>query len=115
MAAEPLVAYHRREYPEYHEYLDALFAAVKARPRIVEEHADSAGLVTAIEAGEGVALVAQSLACSTGARLKLIPLTPAPPPLVVGAAWRSDGPGTDAEHFLRLVRTAAANPQPLAS
>lgn len=110
LAAEPLVAYNRREYPEYHEYLDALFATVKARPRIVEEHADGAGLVTAIEAGEGVALVAQSLACSTGARLKLIPLSPAPPPLVVGAAWKSDGPGADAEHFLRLVRTAAANP-----
>lgn len=107
LAAEPLVAYHRREYPEYHEYLDALFAAVKPRPRVVEEHAGGVSLVTAVEAGAGLAVVAQSLECSIGARLKLIPLTPAPPPLVVGAAWRADGPGADAEHFLGHVRTAA--------
>lgn len=108
LAAEPLVAYSRQEYPEYHEYLAALFAAAKIRPRIVEEHEGGVGLVAAVEAGYGLALVPQSLACSTGARLKLIPLTPAPAPLVVGAAWSEGGLTPAAEQFLRCARDAKA-------
>jgi DNA-binding transcriptional LysR family regulator len=57
-----------------------------------------------VEAGYGVALVPQSLACSIGSRLKLIPLTPAPVPVVVGAAWTEGGLTPAAEEFLRCAR-----------
>ena len=103
-----LVAYSRQEYPEYHEYLDALFATVKSRPRIVEEHEGSVGMVAAVEAGYGLALATQSLACSVGSRLKLIPLSPEPPPLIVGAAWPREGLTPAAELFLKCARGAAA-------
>jgi DNA-binding transcriptional LysR family regulator len=110
VAREPLVAYSRRDYPEYHEYLARLFAKVKGRPHIVEEHEGGASMVAAVEAGYGLALTTQSLACSVGARLRLIPLSPAQEPLVVGAAWSREGLTAAAERFLRCARQIPAQP-----
>ena len=104
LAGESLVAYSRTEYPDYHELLAALFAGTKKQPRIVEEHEGGGGLVTAVEAGTGLALVAQSLACSIGPRLKLIPLTPAPAPIIIGAAWPGDRLTPAARQFLRCAQ-----------
>lgn len=108
MAQEPLVAYSRQDYPEYHEYLLELFATIKGHPRIVEEHEGGTSMVAAVEAGYGLALTTQSLACSIGPRLRLIPLSPAPPPIVVGAAWPEEGLSAAAELFLKCARGAAA-------
>ena len=47
-------------------------------------------LVAAVEAGRGIALVASCLGCMVGPRLKIIPLEPAPEPLIVVAACRAD-------------------------
>lgn len=111
LAAVPLVVFSRKDYPEYHAYLAGLFASAKIRPPLAEEHDDGLGVVAAVEAGGGLALAPQSLACSIGARLKLLPLTPAPPPLVIGAAWAPTGLTPAAELFLQCVRrTAAASP-----
>ena len=76
VASEPLVVFSRKEYPESHEYLQRLFASIKAKPRIAEEHDSAASLIAAVESGTGVAVVPQSLACSTGPRLKLLPIVP---------------------------------------
>jgi DNA-binding transcriptional LysR family regulator len=107
-AQEPLVAYSRKDFPEYHETLAVVFAAARCRPRIVEEHESGASVVAAVEAGSGLALVPQSLACSIGTRLKLLPLSPAPAPLVIGAAWPQDGLTAAAERFLRCAKDAVA-------
>lgn len=37
-AREPLITYSRKDYPDAHETLAAMFAAVKSKPRIAEEH-----------------------------------------------------------------------------
>ena len=103
---EPLVAFTRRDYPEYHEYLEALFARIKARPRIAEEHDSSASLIAAIESGAGVAVVPRSFSCSAGPRLKLIPLSPAPDPIVIGAVWTKSGLTPAAEGFWKAAKTA---------
>lgn len=87
---QPLIAYQRSEYPEYHLQITALFATVGARPRIVEEHEGGTGLVAAVEAGQGIALVPSCLACMVGARLRIIPLEPPPEALPVVAVWRPD-------------------------
>lgn len=107
LAAEPLVAYSRKDYPEYHDTLETLFATSAVRPRIVEEHDSGVSLVTAVEAGNGLALVSQTLACTTGPRLKLLPLTPAPAALVVGAATVKGPVNAAAETFLRCAREQA--------
>jgi len=104
VAREPLVGYTRKDYPEYHDELDALFKSKKLRPRIIEEQEGVTGLIAAVESGRGVALAPSSLECMTGPRLKLIPLTPAGPPIVVGAVARA---GTIPVFVEKLIAAAA--------
>ncbi len=107
-ASEPLMIFSRNEYPEYFEYLRALFAPVKAQLRIAEEHDSAASLIAAIESGAGVALLPQSFSCFAGPRLKLVPLRPTPEPLVVGAAWGKDALLPAAEGFLKAAKEASS-------
>ena len=83
ISREPLIAYSRKDYPEYHEMLGKLFAPVGRRPRIAGEHDGATSLIAAVESGRGLALVPECLACMVGARLKLLPLRPALPPVPV--------------------------------
>jgi DNA-binding transcriptional LysR family regulator len=103
---EPLVVFTQRDYPEYHEYLERLFAPLKAKPRTAEEHDSSASLIAAIESGAGVAVVPQSFSCSAGPRLKLLPLSPAPERIVIGAVWSKTGLTPATEAFWRAAKTA---------
>jgi len=105
-AREPLLTYNRKDYPDAHRQLEALFASVKYKPRVAEEHDSVSSLIAAVEAGNGVAIVPQSLACTAGPRLKLIPFSPAPPPLVVGAAWAGRALAAAAGQFLQCAREA---------
>jgi DNA-binding transcriptional LysR family regulator len=89
-AGERLIAYSRGEYPEYHEWLDTLFAGQKVRPQVSEEHASVTSLIAAIEAGRGIAIVPECLSCLAGPRLTLKPLHPAPAPLHVGILHRRE-------------------------
>jgi LysR family transcriptional regulator, benzoate and cis,cis-muconate-responsive activator of ben and cat genes len=107
-AKEPFVAFTRKDYPEYHEYVTALFRTAKSHPPTVEEHDSATSLIAAVEAGSGVALVPQSLACSAGPRLKLIALTPPPPPLIIGLTWTLDGLTDDGEQFLKSAKETVA-------
>lgn len=107
VAREPLITYSRKDYPDAHEHLAALFAALKTKPRIAEEHDSVSSLIAAVEAGNGVALAPQSLTCTAGPRLKLIPLSPAPEPLVVGVARRKGVLTATAERFLKCARQSA--------
>ena len=47
------------------------------KPNFAEEHEGGTGIIAAVEAGRGIALVPSSLACIVGTRVKLIPLKPA--------------------------------------
>jgi len=108
VAKEPLIALNRKDYPDYHESLEAMFADVKAKPRVAEEHDSVSSLITSVEAGSGVAIVSESINCISGPRLKLVPLLPKVAPLVVGATWgKQNKMGTAAEKFLRCARVAA--------
>jgi LysR family transcriptional regulator, benzoate and cis,cis-muconate-responsive activator of ben and cat genes len=90
VAPEPLIGLSRQDYPEYHVETKKLFAAVGLKPKIAEEHEGGTGIIAAVEAGRGIALVPSSLACIVGTRVKLLPLKPALPPIPVGALWRKD-------------------------
>jgi DNA-binding transcriptional LysR family regulator len=103
-AREPLITYSRKDYPDAHENLAAMFAALKSKPRLAEEHDSVSSLIAAVAAGNGVAIVPQSLACTAGPRLKLIPFSPALAPLIVGAAWIKNGLTPAAEGFLTCAR-----------
>jgi DNA-binding transcriptional LysR family regulator len=103
-AREPLITYTRKDYPDVHENLLGLFAAIKVRTHIAQEHDSVSSLIAAVEAGGGVAIAPQSLACMAASRLKLIPFSPAPAPLMVGAAWVENRLTPAAERFLKCAR-----------
>ena len=105
IAREPLIAYSRKDYPEYHAMLEKLFATIGGSPRIAGEHDSVTSLIAAVESGRGFALVPECLSCMVGARLKLIALRDSPPPLSVGAIWREN-----AETELVKQFVAAAKP-----
>ena len=98
-AREPLIAYSRKDYPEYHETLAAVFAGGPA-PHLIEEHDSVTSLVAAIEAGRGIALMPECIACMVGSRLKLVPLKPVSDPVIVGAAWRKESETEPVKNFI---------------
>lgn len=109
IVAEPLVAYSRQEYPEYHEMLDRIFAPVGRKPRIAGEHDGATSLIAAVESGRGFALVPECLTCMVGARLKLIPLRNGPPPIPVVAIWSQQG---ETEVVKQFIAAASLKPDP---
>lgn len=107
IAREPLVVYSRSDYPDYHAMLAALFAGMKTGPRIVEEHDGVTSIIAAVESGAGVALLSDSVACMAGPRLKLIPISPALKPAIIGAAILKEQPGPAAAQFLKCAQSVA--------
>ncbi len=108
LAKEQLVGYTRADYPEYHEWLNALFAPLGRGMRSVEEHDSATSLIAAVESGRGVALVPQSFACFVGARLKLLPLTPAPPAFEVGVVRKKGASGKAGLEFVVAAKRPVA-------
>ena len=100
MVSEPLIAYSRADYPEYHTSLAKMFAPVGRMPAIAEEHDSVISLIAAVEAGRGIALVPSCMACLAGPRLKILALTPERDPVVVGAVCRKTGSSPIAQKFV---------------
>ena len=106
VANERLIGYTLADYPEYHLLLATLFAPLKRVPRIAEEHDSSTSLIAAVEAGRGVALVQQGFDCLSGPRLRVRPLNPAPPPAVVGIAYRKGANSPATAKFVAAAKRA---------
>jgi len=104
ISREPLIAYSRKDYPEYHEMLEKLFAPVGRSLRIAGEHDGATSLIAAVESGRGLALVPECLACMVGVRLKLLPLRPALPPIPVAAIWRREADSGLTGKFIACLR-----------
>jgi len=111
IAREPLIAYRRADYPEYHVLLDGLFAAVGHKPHIAGEHDGVSGIVLAVESGGGFALVPSCLACMVGPRLKLIPLAAPAPEVSVIAAWKKEALSEPAKQFIAVAAAAEKIPK----
>jgi DNA-binding transcriptional LysR family regulator len=104
VAPEPLIGLNRKDYPEAHVETKKLFASVGLKSNIAEEHEGGTGIIAAVEAGRGIALVPSSLACIVGTRVKLLPLKPALPPIPVGAVWRKDSETELVKNFIAAGR-----------
>src|SRR4030095_8019344 len=96
------------KYPRYEEYVAAIFAGVKDKPRIVEEHDGWAGGFSGVSAGTGVAR--SSCACSYmfNDRVKLLLLTPEPKRFAIGIIMRKGKPSPSAEKFCQCAKDAFA-------
>src|SRR6267154_2958998 len=106
LAAEPLVGFRRKDYPEYRRILDRLFAPIRATPRIAVECDSASSLITEVEAGHGVALSSTVFKLVAGKRLLYRPLTGTTEVASVGIARASKGDVTPAgERFCEILRT----------
>jgi DNA-binding transcriptional LysR family regulator len=118
LAAEPLVALRRKDYPEADHFLDRLFASSRAKPRIAVECDSASSLITEVEAGRGIALATPVFKLVAGKRLLYRPLTGTTEVLSVGIARASKGDVTPAgEKFCEILRktsdgATAAKPKP---
>jgi DNA-binding transcriptional LysR family regulator len=109
LIGEPLVAYSRAEYPEYHTTLSELFARVGAAPSIAQEHDSAPSLIAAVEIGRGLAIVPGCLGILAGGRLKFRSLEPAPSPVQVGAVFDPQRLSVGAAKFLAAAHGAASS------
>ena len=109
VANEPLIVYTRADYPEYHSWLSGLFAPLKRRPTLAEEHDGATSLIASVESGRGVALVQQGFDRLSGPRLKVRPLTPKHPPHVVGVAYRRNVNSSATKNFIAAAKRSATS------
>ncbi len=103
-AKEPFVGLTREDFPDYNAYLNAVFASVKNKPRVIEEHDSMTSVISAIEAGTGVGIFVEAIGYSFGSRVKLVRLTPEPKPLSFGIATRKGKLSPATEKFCQCAR-----------
>ena len=105
VAAEPIVGFSRKDYPEYYRILDRVFARIPSKPRIAVECDSASSLITEVEAGRGVALSTPIFKLVAGKRLLYRPLTGTTEVVSVGIARATNGDVTPAgEKFCEILR-----------
>ncbi len=107
IAAEPLIGLTREDYPNYYDYLSIIFSKVKQKPRVVEEHDSFSAVISAVEAGTGVA-IATDFGYSFGNRLKFLHITPDPKPISVVIVGTKRRLSPAAEKFWQCAKEAAS-------
>ena len=105
-AGEPFVGLVPEEFPDYHYFIDTVFASTKTKPQIVEERDSVDGIIAAVEAGSGVALAADRFAYVFGRRIKLLRLIPEPKTIDIGLAARKGPLSPAAETFWQCAKQA---------
>ena len=107
-AREPFIVLVPEEFPDYHYFIDAVFASIKNKPRVAEEHESIGSIISAVEAGRGVALAADRFIHAFGPRVKLLRLTPEPMTADIGLATRKGPLSPAAEKFWQCAKEAAS-------
>ncbi len=107
LATEKLVVFRRREYADYHALLASVLRSVNQRLPIATECDGASSLITEISTGRGIAILPLVFEKIVGARLKLRPLTPAPPAQEIGIVRALKGDVTPAgEKFCACLRSS---------
>jgi len=83
-----LVVYNQREYPDYWAGLSEWFQSHGIQARIASECDGMTSLISAVEAGIGLALVVERIACLIPERIDLKPLEPQPAAVCIAAGMR---------------------------
>ena len=108
LAAEPLVGLSRKDYPEYHRFLERLFAPIHAKPHIAVECDSASSLIAQVEGGRGIALANPDFKHVAGKRLVYRLLTGTTEAGSVGIARASNSEVTVAgQKFCEILRQIA--------
>ena len=110
MAPEPVAAYTRKDYPDYHKRIEKLFATIGRKPRIGSEHDSGTSLIAALAAGQEFALMPSCVSGTAGPRLKLLKLRPALPPWSIVALWRKEAETDSVKAFAAALARQTNNP-----
>jgi LysR family transcriptional regulator, benzoate and cis,cis-muconate-responsive activator of ben and cat genes len=109
VAEERLLGVSLSEYPDYHEFIDQLFAPLNRAPKFAEEFDSLTSIIAALEGDRGVALVPQGFSAFAGPRLKILPLRPPTLPVIVGIAYRKSRHSRATTNFIAATKRAAAS------
>jgi DNA-binding transcriptional LysR family regulator len=105
LAAEPLVGLSRKDYPEYHRFLERLFAPIHAKPHLAVECDSASSLIAQVEGGRGIALANPDFKHVAGKRLVYRLLTGTTEAGSVGIARALNGEVTVAgQKFCEILR-----------
>jgi DNA-binding transcriptional LysR family regulator len=85
---QKLVVYNQREYPDYWAAIAGWFKEQGINARISSECDGVNSLISAVEAGLGIALVAERIACLLPERVILKPLKPQPRPSCIAVGFQ---------------------------
>lgn len=86
---QKLVVYTQRDYPDYWSALSNWFKQQGINARIASECDGVTSLISAVEAGLGIALVVERIACLIPERIVLKKLLPQPAPVCIAAGVMS--------------------------
>jgi DNA-binding transcriptional LysR family regulator len=103
--AEAIVVFPRKDYPDYHEFVDQIVGARRKSLRIAEKCDGGTSQMAAVASGKGIAISASIVVNAAGARLRFIPLTPAPPPAEVALASCATAPTPPTSRFPETAHT----------
>ena len=109
---QPLVAYSRKEYNDYHGWITRILGVPAKKLKIEEECDGALSLIAAIEGGRGVAIVAESLICISGPRIEFVPVEPPPSEMQVVMACRDDLQDATVARFMKHAQAVAKNVPP---
>jgi len=105
VAAEPLIGFNRKDYPDYYVGLDRMFDPLGVKPRVIVECDSASSLITEVETGRGIAIASPVLKHASGKRLLYRPLIGTTEVLSVGIARAKKGDVTPAgEQFCEILR-----------
>ncbi|MCX6853939.1 MAG: LysR family transcriptional regulator [Verrucomicrobia bacterium] len=85
MHEQKLVVYSQRDYPDYWNVITTWFKQQKINAKIASECDGVTSLISAVEAGLGVAMVVERIACLIPDRITLKTLEPQPAPVCISA------------------------------
>lgn len=108
VAAEPLLAFCQRDYPEYWEIIIGWLRERGLRPHVAGEYDGVDSLMAAVESGLGVALVTTRTADRVPKRVQLTTLAAGPEPVCIAAGQRESKAGDKPlAVFIEQLRKAA--------
>ena len=100
VAGSQLVVYRAKNFPEYHVWVSKVLGVSKSRLVISEECSDVMGLMAAVQAGRGVAVVGDFITALAGDRVRFVPFVSGAHFLEVGLLYRKSDYDEGVKRFL---------------